>query len=161
MHRGLDIVSGLHDFLSHDPEFAIRAVDHGRQLIDVRKNQERMTATGTGLRPDCLRGLTVGHDCSVGKMVTSLEIQRELVCCDVDAGFAATGQTGIMISGDGVPVDCVVSDFLNGAVESLVQRNQHHDVLMIEGQGSISHPSFSAVTMGLLHGASPHAVIHC
>ena len=161
MIRGLDIVSGLHDFLSHDSEFAKQATDHGRQLIDVRKNDERQTATGVGLSPDCLRVLTVGHDCSVGKMVTSLEIQRELIRRDVDAGFVATGQTGIMISGDGVPVDCVVADFVNGAVESLVQRHEHHDVLMIEGQGSISHPSFSAVTMGLLHGAAPHAMIYC
>ena len=130
-------------------------------MIDVRRNNEHVTSTGKGFRSGCLRIHTVGQDCSLGKMVVSLEVQRELANRGVDAQFVATGQTGIMISGDGVPIDCVVSDFVNGAAEALVRRNEHHDILLIEGQGSISHPSFSAVTMGLLHGCAPDGLIYC
>lgn len=159
--RGIDIVSGLHDFVSNDPEFTIVARENGCRLIDVRKNSERETAKHLAFREGCLRIHTVGHDCTVGKMVVSLEVQRGLVARDIDAEFVATGQTGIMISGDGVPIDCVVSDFVNGAAESLVERHQHHDVLLIEGQGCITHPSFSAVTLGLLHGCAPDGLIYC
>lgn len=161
LHRGLDVVSGLHEFLCNDTEFCDVAQSHGCRLIDVRRNRECTTSTGEVLRSDCLRIHTVGQDCSVGKMVVSLETQRELANRGLDAAFVATGQTGIMISGDGVPVDCVVSDFVNGSVESLIRRQDHHDILLIEGQGSISHPSFSAVTMGLLHGCQPDALIYC
>ena len=161
IQRGLDVVSGNHEFLNDDPDFRKAAQVSGSKLIDVRHNVERSTSTGQPLRQDCLRVHTVGQDCSLGKMVVSLEIQRELVARGLDAAFVATGQTGIMVSGDGVPVDCVVSDFVNGAVEALVRRLEHHDILLIEGQGSISHPSFSAVTMGLLHGCQPSALIYC
>ena len=161
LQRGMDVVSGLHDFLSDDSEFSALATEHGCQLIDVRRNTEKETATAAPFREDCLRIHTVGHDCSVGKMVTTLEVQRELLRRDQDAAFVATGQTGIMISGTGVPIDCVVADFVNGAAESLVRRNEDHDILLIEGQGCISHPSFSAVTLGLLHGSAPHGLIYC
>lgn len=161
LRRGVDVVSGLHDFLNDDPEFTRVAAENGRQLFDVRRNNEHETSTGTSFREECLRIHTVGHDCSVGKMVVSLEVQRELAQRGLDAQFVATGQTGIMISGDGVSVDCVVSDFVNGSVEALVRRNQEHDVLLIEGQGSISHPSFSSVTLGLLHGCAPDGLIFC
>lgn len=159
--RGVDIVSGMHDFLALDPEFCRAAEQNNCCLIDVRRNHENVTSTGEKLREGCLRIHTVGQDCSLGKMVVSLEVQRELVARGKDAQFVATGQTGIMISGDGVPIDCVVSDFVNGAAEALIRRHQHHDVLLIEGQGSISHPSFSAVTMGLLHGSCPDGLIYC
>ncbi|MCP4782114.1 MAG: DUF1611 domain-containing protein [Fuerstiella sp.] len=159
--RGIDVVSGLHDFLCHDSEFQQAADEHGCRLIDVRKNNQRHTAKHVEFREGCLRVHTVGHDCSVGKMVTSLEIQRALAKRGEDAQFLATGQTGIMIAGDGVPVDCVVADFVNGAAETLVQRHEQHDILLIEGQGSISHPSFSAVTLGLLHGCAPDGLILC
>lgn len=159
--RGMDVVSGLHDFLCNDSEFTSAAEKHGCQLIDVRRNTERHTAQHVDFREGCLRVLTVGHDCSVGKMVTSLETQRVLAERGEDARFVATGQTGIMIAGDGVPIDCVVADFVNGAAESLVQRHEKHDILLIEGQGSISHPSFSAVTLGLLHGCAPDGLIMC
>src|SRR5690606_13091187 len=109
-------------------------------IVDVRKNNERETSECVEFRPGCLRIHTVGHDCSIGKMVTSIEIQRGLVARGLNAGFAATGQTGIMISGEGVPIDCVVADFVNGAAERLVQRMEHYDYLLIEGQGSIVHP---------------------
>jgi uncharacterized NAD-dependent epimerase/dehydratase family protein len=105
--------------------------------------------------------LTVGHDCSIGKMVTALEITRELQRRGRDAKFIATGQTGIMIEGDGVPVDCVVGDFMSGAVEQQMLANQHREFLIVEGQGSLVHPSFSGVTLALLHGAAPHGLVLC
>jgi uncharacterized NAD-dependent epimerase/dehydratase family protein len=95
----------------------------------------------------------------VGKMLASVEITLALKARGYDAKFIATGQTGIMIEGDGCPVDCVVSDFVNGAVEKLILANQHHDILVVEGQGSLSHPRYSAVTAGLLHGCVPHGMI--
>lgn len=159
--RGIDVVSGLHDFLSDDEEFVSLSKTHGGQLLDVRRNSEKETATGEPFRQGCLRIHAVGHDCSVGKMVATLEVQRELASRGLDAKFIASGQTGIMISGEGVPVDCVVADFINGAVEGLVRRNDQHDILLVEGQGCISHPSFSAVTLGLLHGCAPHGLIYC
>ena len=116
-------------------------------------------ANRRNLREDCLRIHTVGQDCSVGKMLASVEITLGLKARGHDAKFIATGQTGIMIEGDGCPVDCVVSDFVNGAVEKLILANQHHDILVVEGQGSISHPRYSAVTLGLLHGCVPHGMI--
>jgi uncharacterized NAD-dependent epimerase/dehydratase family protein len=157
--RGMNIWSGLHDFLSNDPEFVAAAAQHGVQLIDVRKNNERDIARRKGLRADCLRIHTVGHDCSVGKMVASVEIANALKQRGYDAKFVATGQTGIMVEGDGCPVDCVVADFVSGAAEKLVLQNQHHDILFVEGQGSLVHPSYSGVTLSLLHGCFPHALI--
>lgn len=159
--RGMHVVSGLHDFVSDDPEFAAAAEQHQVTLTDVRKNQEKTIARRVGIRPDCLRLLTVGHDCSIGKMVTAIEITEGLKAAQVDAKFVATGQTGIMIEGDGLPIDCIVADFVSGAVEKLVLENQHRDVLVFEGQGSLVHPSYSAVTLGLLHGCLPHALILC
>ncbi|WP_153556976.1 DUF1611 domain-containing protein [Roseimaritima sediminicola] len=161
IERGLDVVSGNHQFLIDDAEFREAAQASGSRLIDVRRNTENATSTGKPFRDGCCRIHTVGQDCSLGKMVVSLELQRELARRDLDAAFVATGQTGIMISGDGVPVDCVVSDFVNGSVEALIRRHDHHDFLLIEGQGSLAHPSFSAVTLGLLHGCSPDALIYC
>ena len=131
----------------------------GVEIHDVRKNNERDVANRRNLREDCLRIHTVGQDCSVGKMLASVEITLGLKARGYDAKFIATGQTGIMIEGDGCPVDCVVSDFVNGAVEKLVLANQHHDILVVEGQGSLSHPRYSAVTLGLLHGCVPHGMI--
>jgi uncharacterized NAD-dependent epimerase/dehydratase family protein len=161
MQRGMDVVSGLHDFLADDAEFAAAARAHGVQLVDVRRNRERDVALRVGLRDDCLRIHTVGHDCSVGKMVTAIEVTIELKRRGRDAKFLASGQTGIMVEGDGVPVDCVVADFVSGAIEQLILRNQHHEILLIEGQGSLVHPSYSGVTLGLLHGCSPHGLILC
>ena len=99
--------------------------------------------------------------CSVGKMVTAIETQRALVRQGFDAKFVATGQTGIMVEGDGCPIDCVVADFINGAAERLVLANQDHDILVIEGQGSLCHPRYSPVTLGLLHGCMPDGLILC
>jgi uncharacterized NAD-dependent epimerase/dehydratase family protein len=159
--RGMNVVSGLHDFIGDDDEFARAADAKGVSLIDVRKNSEKTIARRTGIRNDCLRLLTVGHDCSIGKMVTSIEIAAGLKDRDIAAKFVATGQTGIMVEGDGLPIDCVVADFVSGAVERMVLEQQHHDVLVFEGQGSLVHPSYSAVTLGLLHGCLPHALVLC
>lgn len=161
VQRGLDVVSGLHDFLSEMDEFRLVAERSGSRLIDVRKNQYKNTARAAEFRAQCLRIHAVGHDCSVGKMVAMLELERGLKERQADAKFLATGQTGIMIVGNGVPVDCVVSDFVNGAVEDLVLQNEKHDILLVEGQGSITHPAFSAVTLGLLHGCAPQGLILC
>jgi uncharacterized NAD-dependent epimerase/dehydratase family protein len=159
VERGMNIVSGLHDFISNDAEIAAAAARRGVKIYDVRKNNERDVSNRKGLREDCLRIHTIGQDCSVGKMLASVEITLGLKRRGYDAKFVATGQTGIMIEGDGCPVDCVVSDFVNGAVEKLVLANQHHDILVVEGQGSLSHPRYSAVTAGLLHGCMPHGMI--
>ncbi len=161
LERGMSIVSGLHDFISVDPEFAAVAARTGSRIFDVRRNNERSVARRRDLRPDCLRVHTVGHDCSVGKMVVSIEVTQGLKRRGFDAKFVATGQTGIMVEGDGLPIDCVVADFVSGAAERLVLMNQHHDILLVEGQGSLVHPSYSSVTLGLLHGCLPHALILC
>jgi uncharacterized NAD-dependent epimerase/dehydratase family protein len=159
--RGMDILSGLHDFLGDDPELAAAARQRGTRIIDVRKNNFRNVARRTGLNDNCFRVHTVGHDCSIGKMVVSLELARELQRRGRDACFVATGQTGIMVSGAGLPLDCIVADFVSGGAEQLVLDNQHHEILVIEGQGSLVHPSYSGVTLGLLHGCLPHALIFC
>ena len=145
--------------LERSGDIAPRPPRRGVEIHDVRKNNERDVSNRLNLREDCLRIHTVGQDCSVGKMLASVEIALGLKKRGYDAKFVATGQTGIMIEGDGCPVDCVVSDFVNGAVEKLVLANQHHDILLVEGQGSLSHPRYSAVTLGLLHGCVPHGMI--
>jgi uncharacterized NAD-dependent epimerase/dehydratase family protein len=157
--RGLDLVSGLHDFLEDDAELAAAARQRGVRLVDVRKNDEHDVAQRQGIREGCLRIHTVANDCSVGKMVAALEVAIGLRARGVDSKFVATGQTGILVEGDGCPVDRVISDFVNGAAEKLVLANQHHEVLLIEGQGSLFHPRYSCVTLGLLHGSMPDGLI--
>jgi uncharacterized NAD-dependent epimerase/dehydratase family protein len=161
IRRQMNIVSGLHEILGADPEIADAARVCGAIISDVRQNTEREVAHRKGINPKCLRIHTVGHDCNVGKMVVSLEVSLALRKSGHDAKFVATGQTGIMIEGDGCPVDAVVVDFINGAAEKLVLANQHHEILLVEGQGSISHPRYSAVTLGLLHGCMPDGLILC
>jgi uncharacterized NAD-dependent epimerase/dehydratase family protein len=161
IRRGMNVVSGLHDFLSDDPEFSQAAREHGVRLVDVRMNDEHDVANRQGIREGCLRIQTVGNDCSLGKMVTSVEVVEGLNRAGVDAKFVATGQTGILIEGDGIPIDRVISDFVNGAAEKLVLANQHHEVIVVEGQGSLFHPRYSCVTLGLLHGAIPDGLILC
>jgi uncharacterized NAD-dependent epimerase/dehydratase family protein len=161
IRRGMTVISGLHEFLAEDAEFAAAAAESGAQLVDVRRNQERDVSHRVGLRDECLRIHTVGQDCSVGKMLVAVELTRALQAAGRKAKFIATGQTGILVEGDGVPIDCVVADFVAGAIEKQVLAQQHHDVLVIEGQGSIAHPRYSAVTLGLLHGCAPHGMILC
>jgi uncharacterized NAD-dependent epimerase/dehydratase family protein len=159
--RGMEVLSGLHTFVSDDPELAEAAGRHNVRIFDVRKNTERDVAHRKSINDQCLRIHTVGHDCNVGKMVVSVEVTNALRKRGHDAKFVATGQTGIMIEGDGCPIDAVVADFINGAAEKLVLQNQHHEILLIEGQGSIIHPRYSAVTLGLLHGCMPQGLILC
>ncbi|PQO44256.1 DUF1611 domain-containing protein [Blastopirellula marina] len=161
LRRNLDVVSGLHDFLVDDPELVKAAEQSGARLIDVRRNRYRQIADGQPFREGCVRIHAVGQDCSLGKMVASLELDAGLRRRGQSSAFIATGQTGIMVSGLGVPIDCVVADFVNGTIERFVRQNQEHDFLLIEGQGSISHPAYSAVTLGLLHGAAPDGLIYC
>jgi uncharacterized NAD-dependent epimerase/dehydratase family protein len=159
--RKMTVVSGLHEFLRDDPEFRQAAEQHGTQLIDVRDNDERDVAHRVGIREGCLRIHTIANDCSCGKMVTSVEVARGLTRAGVDAAFVATGQTGILVAGSGCPIDRVISDFVNGAAERLVLANQHHQAIVVEGQGSLFHPRYSCVTYGLLHGLMPDGLILC
>lgn len=161
INQKMNIISGLHSFISDDPEFIKAANENHVELIDIRKNSFRKIVTREGFNNSCLRIQTVGNDCSLGKMITSLEIALDLKKLGKDAKFVATGQTGILIEGDGIPIDAVVGDFINGAAEQLVLSNQHHDILIIEGQASIIQPRYSSVTLGLLHGAMPQGLIMC
>lgn len=161
IRRKLTVVSGLHDFLNDDPEFVQAARRHGARLFDVRQNDEHDVSHRKGIRESCLRIHTVGNECSVGKMLAAVEVVAGLKRRGVDAKFVATGQTGILIEGDGCPVDRVISDFVAGAAEKLVLANQHHDMVVIEGQGSLFHPRYSGVTLSLLHGTIPHGLILC
>lgn len=161
IEREMDIVSGLHDFLSENTAYVDAAKKKCVELIDVRANSHSSIATGQPLNSDCTRIHTVGQDCSVGKMVATLEIHQGLLDAGSRSSFVATGQTGIMISGRGLPIDRVIVDFVNGAAEQLVTQDQNHDFLLIEGQGSISHPAYSAVTLGLLHGCAPDGLVYC
>lgn len=161
VYKGLNVESGLHTFLSEDPEISKAARQAGVTINDVRKNNERDVSNRKELNDTCLRLHTVGHDCSVGKMITSVELTLALKKAGHDAKFVATGQTGIMVEGDGIPIDCVVADFINGAAEKLVLQNQHHEMILVEGQGSLVQPRYSSVTLGLYHGCVPHGIFMC
>lgn len=158
---GLDIVSGLHVFLTDDPAFATLAEEKKVTLRDLRKTGFREAATRQGIREDCYRIHTVGTDCNLGKMITSLELTESLQARGRDAQFVATGQTGMMIADNGIAIDAVVADFINGAAEQLIRDHQKHEILLFEGQGSLTQPLFSSVTLGLLHGCLPDALILC
>jgi uncharacterized NAD-dependent epimerase/dehydratase family protein len=160
LERGMDVASGLHIRLGADPRISEAAAKNGRQLFDVRHSDQRF-ATGKGTKRSGMRLLTVGTDCSVGKKYTVLALEREMTARGIDAEFKATGQTGVFISGRGVAIDAVVADFISGAVEwiSPEAAPEHWD--LVEGQGSLFHPSFSGVTLGLLHGAQPDAFVVC
>lgn len=159
--RKMTIVSGLHEFLRDDPEFRHATAVNGVELVDVRDNNERDVANRQGIREACLRIHTIANDCCCGKMVASFEIARGLNRVGVDASFVATGQTGILVAGSGIAIDRVISDFVAGAAEKLVLANQHHDVIVVEGQGSLFHPRYSCVALGLLHGLLPDGLILC
>ncbi|MDA0372951.1 MAG: DUF1611 domain-containing protein [Planctomycetota bacterium] len=161
LRAGLDIASGMHMRLRDQPRIAELAASLGRELHDVRI-PPRDLPIGSGRPRAGRRVLTVGTDCSVGKMFTALLVEAELRERGVPATFRATGQTGILIAGTGVPVDAVVADFLSGAVEQLAPAAADPDHIdVIEGQGSLFHPSFAGVSLGLLHGAAPHRMILC
>lgn len=158
--NGLDVAAGLHQKLADIPDLAAEAAERGRLIADVRHHTGPLTV-GTGAPRSGRRLLTVGTDCSVGKMYTALAMEAEMKRRGWAADFRATGQTGILIAAGGISVDAVVADFISGAVESLAPENtpDHWDV--VEGQGSLFHASFAGVSMGLLHGAQADALIVC
>ena len=157
---GLDIVAGMHSRLAGLPGLADAAAANGARLVDVRVPPANLPV-GTGKKRPGRRLLMVGTDCAVGKKYTALAIEREMLARGMKATFRATGQTGIMIAGEGISVDAVAADFLSGAAEALSPANdpEHWDV--IEGQGSLFHPGYAGVTLGLLHGSQPDAVVLC
>jgi uncharacterized NAD-dependent epimerase/dehydratase family protein len=163
IEAGLEIANGLHRFLGDDPEMVSLAEKSGARLWDVR-DPPRDIPLFSGKNLDDRRKvvLTVGSDCAVGKMTAALEIVEAARESGVRAEFIATGQTGILIAGWGIAVDRVISDFLAGAAEKLVQdADEASDVLVVEGQGSLWHPAYAGVTLGLLHGSAPHAMVLC
>lgn len=160
LHTGLDIASGLHNFLRDEPELASAASATGHQLHDVRIPPHSYPVAN-GKKRSGKRCLAVGTDCSVGKMYTTLAMDREMKRQGRQSSFRATGQSGILITGDGVPLDAVVADFMAGSIEYLTPDNdpEHWDI--IEGQGSLFHASYSGVTLALIHGGQPDALILC
>jgi len=157
---GMDLASGLHNKLSDVPAIAEAAKRHGRLLADVR-HPTRDYPVASGVPRSGHRVLTVGTDCSVGKMFTSLALEREMQARGLPATFRATGQTGILIAGDGLSVDAVVADFISGSIEVLSPAADPDHWDLIEGQGSLFHPSFAGVSLGLLHGAQPDVLVMC
>ena len=160
IEAGLDVASGLHVRLGAVPAIAEAAERRGRALHDVRHTTETFP-TGKGTRRSGRRLLTVGTDCSVGKKYTVLALERGMRERGLDADFRATGQTGVFISGRGVAIDAVVADFISGAVEWIAPEAEDGHWDLIEGQGSLYHPSFAGVSLGLLHGAQADAFIVC
>lgn len=162
LDSGLDVLSGLHVFLNDDAEISTAARRNGRAIFDVRKPKDDIPiGLNLAAKLPTKRVLTVGSDGNIGKMHASIEITEELERRGRDADFVATGQIGIMISGRGVPLDHVISDFVSGAIEQELLAREPHEVFLVEGQGAIIHPGFSAVTLGLIHGTAPDAMIFC
>ena len=160
LHAGLDVAAGVHTRLSSIDRLVEAASRSGRRLIDVRVPPPHIPV-GTGVKRSGKRLLTVGTDCALGKKYTALALEREMKARGLTADFRATGQTGIMIAGSGIPIDAVVADFVSGAAEMVSPANDadHWDV--IEGQGSVFHPGYSAVSVGLLVGSQPDAFVVC
>jgi uncharacterized NAD-dependent epimerase/dehydratase family protein len=163
LRDGYEVVSGLHSFLSDDPEFVATANASGAGLWDVRRPPDDIPLfSGKSLEVPQLIALTVGSDCAVGKKSTALEVTAAARAAGAKAEFLATGQTGVMIAGKGIAIDRVISDFAAGAAEQLVLGAEPaSEVLIVEGQGSLWHPAYAGVTLSLLHGSAPHALIMC
>lgn len=157
---GIDIAAGTHRKLASVPELVAAAEDGNARLIDVRVPPEGLPV-GCGTRRSGKRVLTVGTDCAVGKKYSALALHRELERRGVNTNFRATGQTGIMIVGEGIPIDAVVADFISGAAEVLSPDNDDNHWDVIEGQGALLHPGYAGVSLGLLHGSQPDAVVLC
>jgi uncharacterized NAD-dependent epimerase/dehydratase family protein len=160
MEHGLDIVAGVHTRLNDIPALKEAAEKNNVNLIDVRVPPKNLPV-GTGKKRTGKRLLTVGTDCALGKKYTALAIEKELKQQGKKATFRASGQTGIMISGSGIPIDAVVADFISGAAETLSPDNEPDHWDIIEGQGSIFHPGYSAVSVGLLIGSQPDVFVVC
>lgn len=163
LERGCDVISGLHYILAEDEEFAALAAENGCDIWDVRKPPEDLTVSeGVAADVDAEIVCTVGTDCSVGKMTATMELVAAAREAGHDAAVIPTGQTGIVIEGWGNPIDRVISDFAAGAVESMIREaGDDHDLLVVEGQGSIVHPAYSAVTCGILHGSMADRLVLC
>ena len=163
IENGLEIWSGLHTFIGDVPELAALATKHDVAIHDLRRPPARLTVANGRVRDiDATIVLTVGTDCNIGKMTTQLQLLGALRDRGIRTSFAATGQTGILVEGRGIGVDAVVADFIAGAAERLVlECAEGADLVLVEGQGSIIHPSYSGVTYGLLHGSLPHAQVLC
>ena len=162
--KGLDVESGLHEFITDDPELTELAGRHGVELRDLRRPPEGLSVpTGANLEVDAKIVLTVGSDCAIGKKTVAVELDLEARRRGLESVFVPTGQTGIAIAGWGIAVDAVVADFLAGAAERLVVEGVERGgkLLFVEGQGSLVHPLYSGVTLGLIHGAAPHAFVLC
>jgi len=157
---GLDIVCGLHVKLVDNPQVVAAAAESGARLIDVR-TPPRSLPVGTGIKRHGKRVLMVGTDCAIGKKYTALALHQAMQDDGLKATFRATGQTGIMIAGEGIPIDTVVADFISGAAEMLSPDNDDDHWDVIEGQGSLFHPGYSGVSLGLLHGSQPDAFVVC
>jgi len=160
VEAGLDIVAGTHSPLADIPGLKDAADKAGVSLTDIRKPPADLPV-GTGIKRSGLRLLMVGTDCVVGKKFSALAIAQEMTDRGMKADFRATGQTGIMIAGGGMPIDAVVSDFVSGAAEALSPANDDDHWDVIEGQGSLYHPGYAAVTLGLMHGSQPDAFVVC
>jgi uncharacterized NAD-dependent epimerase/dehydratase family protein len=164
IEHGLDVENGLHVFLADDPELRELAAERGVELRDLRRPPAGLsTATGANLGVDATIVLTVGSDCAIGKMTVSLELDLEARRRGLLSVFVPTGQTGIAIAGWGIAVDAVVADFVAGAAERLVVegRERGGELLWVEGQGSLLHPVYSGVALGLYHGSVPHLLVLC
>ncbi len=164
IEAGLDVESGLHEFLGDDAELSELARGHGVELRDLRRPPEDINVpTGANLEVDAKIVLTVGSDCAIGKKTVAVELDREARGRGLPSVFCPTGQTGIAIAGWGIAVDAVVADFIAGAAERIVVEGAERGgkLLFVEGQGSLVHPLYSGVTLGLLHGAAPHALVLC
>jgi uncharacterized NAD-dependent epimerase/dehydratase family protein len=157
---GFDIASGLHNLLRDEPDLVAAAADHGGQLVDVRVPTEDYPIAN-GVPRAGKRMLAVGTDCSVGKMYTALAVDTEMRARGLKSSFRATGQTGILITGGGVPLDAVIADFMAGSIEHLTPDNDPDHWDIIEGQGSLFHVSYSGVTLALIHGGQPDALVLC
>ncbi len=160
IEAGMDVASGLHVRLQEVPEVAAAAEKHGAQLHNLR-HSDRTYATGKGTPRKGKRLLAVGTDCSVGKKYSALCIERDMKSAGYNAEFCATGQTGLLIAERGVALDAVVADFISGAAEFITPETDENKWQVVEGQGSLFHPSFSGVTLGLLHGSQPDAFVVC
>jgi len=161
---GLDVESGLHEFVSEDPELTELARSHGVELRDLRRPPAGLSVpTGANLEVDARIVLTVGSDCAIGKKTVAVELDLEARRRGLESVFVPTGQTGIAIAGWGIAVDAVVADFLAGAAEQLVVEGAERGgkLLFVEGQGSLVHPLYSGVTLGLVHGSVPHVFVLC
>jgi uncharacterized NAD-dependent epimerase/dehydratase family protein len=163
LENGLDVISGLHDMLNEDSELSKLVSSKKAKIFDLRESKQyNRVSVGD---PSLIKAkvvLTVGTDCKTGKMITSLELAKQAENHSWNSLFVATGQTGIVIAGEGVPIDSVIGDFMSGAIEEfLIEKSSSYDLLCVEGQGTIIHPGYSGVSMALIHGCLPDAMVLC